>query len=119
MNKDTKPFTMDKDVFETKCLPDLDWSSIRGQQQEYYGPTRTSYSVEIFGLMLAMQHRVFDFAWKYVLQDSNEEEASADSDDSLPDEEPTITVSNSPTAANKSKLVITQFALRKKWIFLL
>ncbi|GBB97140.1 hypothetical protein RclHR1_29260001 [Rhizophagus clarus] len=146
MNKDTKPFTMDKDVFKTsiylaieeffikdiitiffkiiqdtsdtqdlkkfviECLPDLDWSSTREQQQEYYGPARTSYSVEIFGLMLAMQRRVFDFTWEYALQDLNEKEASADSDDSLPDEKPTITASSSFTAANKSKLVVAQSA---------
>ncbi|GES96546.1 hypothetical protein GLOIN_2v1773466 [Rhizophagus clarus] len=96
--------------FILKCLKDHDWSTIKELQQEKYRFGRRDYSLEIYGFFLALSRHVSSSVWTYILMENDIYDASDDSDNITSNDEPLITVSSSSTAANKSKLVITQQA---------
>ncbi|GES86749.1 hypothetical protein GLOIN_2v1765063 [Rhizophagus clarus] len=106
-----------KPEYILKRLPDHNWSTLKEKQDKSHGAKKMAYSLEMFGFILALRHRLLRHAWAYIQVSNGDRDfsdLSDDSENSEADEKPLITISCSSTAANQSKLVITPQAPKEE-----
>ncbi|GBB98794.1 hypothetical protein RclHR1_33200003 [Rhizophagus clarus] len=89
-----------------KCLPDHDWSSLKKKQDKNGGVVK-AYSLEIFGFIEALSHRILRCAYKIIQASQGDRERSDDSDTSDTKLTLPLIISSSSTAADKSKSIVT------------
>ncbi|GBB87064.1 hypothetical protein RclHR1_13520006 [Rhizophagus clarus] len=89
-----------------KRLSGHDWSTLKEKQDKNGGVVK-AYSLEMFGFIKALSHRILRRFYKIIQASQGDRERSDDSDTSDTEITPPITISSKSTAADKSKSVVT------------
>ncbi|GBB88462.1 hypothetical protein RclHR1_00150058 [Rhizophagus clarus] len=73
-----------------KRLPDHNWSTLKEEQNNSYGPRKTVYFLEMFGFVMALSRRLLRHSWTYIQASNGDREFSDNSENSDADEKPKL-----------------------------